>query len=47
VIPGWDTVTERVATGVAMKPGIVALTVVPPESNGWNAIPPLVVSNGV
>jgi hypothetical protein len=45
---GVALVTDRVACVVAMNPGIVALTDVEPNpASGWNATPPLVVSNGV
>src|SRR5262245_57995684 len=45
-MPGWDTVMPRDAAVVAMKPEIAALTVVLPETRGWKATPPLVVSVG-
>ena len=44
---GWQLKRYPVAFVVAMYPGVDTLTVVVPDSSGWNATPPEVVSNGV
>ena len=44
---GWVAVIDRVAAAVAMKPGVLALTVVVPDRSAWNTMAPEAESVGV